>query len=66
MANSYWNGYGLADKDFAAANGKYTSYKLALDLIVWRDLDSNANTASFANGYGSEMNIVTSIMSQLQ
>jgi len=66
IANRFWNGYGFADKAFSPSNGFYTSYKLALDLIVWKSLESNANTANFANGYLSEMNNVTSIMSSLQ
>ena len=66
IANNFWNGYGFTDKDFTATNGKYTSYKLALDFIVWKSLKSNVNTANFANGYVPEIKNVTSAMSLLQ
>jgi hypothetical protein len=63
-ANSFWNGYGF--KDSAFSSGEYDSYKLALDLIVWKLLEANHQTSNFANGYILEMKNVTSIMSQLQ
>ncbi|MHB2035857.1 MAG: hypothetical protein ACYCPW_03830 [Nitrososphaerales archaeon] len=65
-ANHFWKGYGFADQAFSASNGIYTSYKLALDLIVWKSLESNLNTANFATSYVPEMKNVTSIMSGLQ
>ena len=65
-ANNYWNDYGFADQAFSPSNGIYASYKLALDLIVWKSLESNLNTANFATRYVPEMKNVTSIMSVLQ
>ena len=44
----------------------YASYKLALDLIVWKTLELNEKTRVFANGYLDVMRNATDIMSQLQ
>jgi hypothetical protein len=64
-ANKFWDGFGFKDQAYPS-DGSYTSYKLALDLIVWKALASNPNTSTFANGYLPLIKNVTSIMSQLQ
>jgi hypothetical protein len=63
-ANRFWNGYGFHDN--ASLNSEYDSYKLALDLIVWKSLEQNPSTTTFASSYITEMKNVTSIMSLLQ
>lgn len=66
IANSYWDGYGIADKpNNGSANG-YTSYKLAIDLIVYEALMANPNTEAQIVSYNSTMTQVQSMMSKLQ
>jgi len=62
IANSYWNGSGFKDRAFIR---KFTSYKLAVDFLAWKALESNANTTEFADGYQSLIQNMTSIMSKL-
>jgi len=64
LANSYWDGYGFNDGAFS--KGEYTSYKLAVDLIAWKMLESNQSTRTFADEYLNQIHDVTSIMSKLQ
>ncbi len=62
-ANRLWNGFGFAD---AAYNASYTSYKLALDIIVWKMLQNASQTQQFANEYSPTLNQVLKIFSILQ
>ena len=62
-ANRLWNGFGFADR---ACNTTYASYKLALDLIVWKMMENITQTKQFATQYTPVLNQVASIYSALQ
>ena len=64
-ANSMWNGYGFADQAYNASIG-YTSFKLALDLIAFKELMNNSHTEGSVVAYASTINQVEGIMSRLQ
>ena len=61
-ANRLWNGFGFVD---AAYNTSYTSYKLALDIIVWKMLENSSQTQQFATQYSPALNQVLKIFSAL-
>jgi hypothetical protein len=66
-ANKYWNGYGFLDEPYNLSSVKeYTSYKLAVDLIVYKALMANSNTESQTVIYNSTLAQVQNIMSKLQ
>lgn len=64
-ANSYWNGQGFADKAYSHS-GEYDSYKLALDLIVFKALMNDSRTEASVVSYNSTLNQVQGMMSELQ
>ena len=64
-ANSYFNGYGFADKAYNSSN-QYDSYKLAVDLMVYKALMANQNTEFMISSYSSTISQVQNIMSELQ
>lgn len=64
-ANSMWNGYGLADKAFQGSS-EYTSFKLALDLVAFKELMNNPHTEGSVESYSTTINQVEGMMSELQ
>jgi hypothetical protein len=64
-ANSYWNGQGFADEAYHNSSG-YDSYKLALDLIVFKALMNDSHTEASIASYDSILGQVQSVMSKLQ
>lgn len=66
IANSYWDGHGFADNDYKSSPNGYASYKLAVDLIVFKALMNNASTVSSVSSYNSTITQVESMMSKLQ
>jgi biopolymer transport protein ExbD len=65
IANSYWNGNGFVDRAYLASQG-YDSYKLAIDLFVFKALMANPNTEARIASYNSTITQVQAIMSKLQ
>jgi hypothetical protein len=66
VANSYWNGQGFADSAYTHdPSAGYASFKLAIDLIVFRALLANKNT-KIPSTYQTIMGNITKIMSSLQ
>lgn len=64
-ANKYWNGKGFADAPYNSSYG-YASYKLALDLIVFKALSANNNTIRQVSNFTTRMTVIKSYMSTLQ
>ena len=64
-ANSMWDGQGFADQAFQARYG-YSSYKLALDLIAFKELMNNSYTEGSVVSYSSVISQVQDVMSKLQ
>jgi hypothetical protein len=62
-ANRLWDGFGFVD---AAYNTSYTSYKLGLDIMVWKMLKNASQTQQFAIQYSPALNQVLRIFSALQ
>ena len=65
-ANSHWDGRGFADKAYNYSSNGYDSYKLAVDLIVFKALMTNPNTEGAIVSYNSTLTQVQSVMSNLQ
>jgi hypothetical protein len=69
IANSYWNGYGFADKPNNSSSNGYSSYKLALYLLAYKAIIEDPNTASQISS-STSINLtitqVAEIMSKLQ
>jgi hypothetical protein len=63
-ANRLWNGFGFADA--AVTNNAYSSYKLALDIMVWKILENSSQTEQFAIQYTPELNQVQREFSSFQ
>jgi hypothetical protein len=65
-ANSFWDGKGFADIAYKSSPNGYTSYKLAIDLIVFKALMNNSRTEGSAVAYKSTLSQVQAMMSKLQ
>jgi hypothetical protein len=59
-------GQGFADLALWQQGGLYQSYKLALYVIAWNQLEDNPATQSFASGYASIVGGVLQLMANLQ
>jgi len=60
------HGQGFADLALWQQGGLYQSYKLALYVIAWNQLEGNPATQGFASAYGSTVMKVLQLMAQLQ
>ena len=70
-ANRFWDGSGFTDNAYAtnpnsSSYHQYASYKLALDLIVWKMLNDTSETHNFAQDYSPVIIQITSIFPKLQ
>jgi hypothetical protein len=66
IGNSYWDGNGFTDAAFNKSSRSYASYKLAIDVIVWKALLNNSSTREFALEYSPVIQQAASVMSLLQ
>jgi hypothetical protein len=63
--SAMWNGHGFADEPFHQST-VYQSYKLAIYLIDWNNLNDASSTHAFAQGYSAIAGKVSAVMSSLQ